>query len=64
MNKRSYGNQLDKFEPRDLNNSYCPNMEQFNSINQQEVYQIIKMAKIDEKKAILMSNKLIKNIIN
>ncbi|MDJ0582609.1 N-6 DNA methylase [Crocosphaera sp.] len=64
MNKRSYGNNLDKFEPRDLNNSYCPNMEQFNSIQQQEIREIIKVATIDEKKAILMSNQLIKNIIN
>ena len=64
MNKRSYGNNLDKFEPRDLNNIYCPNMEQFNSIKQQEVKEIIKIAKIDEKTAIFMSNQLIKNIIN
>lgn len=64
MNKRSYGNQLDKFEPRDLNNGYCPNMKQFNYINQKDVNKIIKIAKIDEKKAILMSNHLIKQIIN
>ncbi|MGK7883260.1 MAG: class I SAM-dependent DNA methyltransferase [Crocosphaera sp.] len=64
MNKRSYGNNLDKFEPRDLNNSCCPNIDQFNSIKQQEVKEIIKIATMDEKKAILMSNQLIKNIIN
>ncbi|MEL4895373.1 HsdM family class I SAM-dependent methyltransferase [Crocosphaera sp. Alani8] len=63
MNKRSYGNNLDKFEPGDLNNSYCPSMQQFDLINEQETTQIIKIAKIDEKKAITMSNELIKQII-
>ncbi len=63
MNKRSYGNNLDKFEPGDLNNSFCPNIEQFNSIDEQKVDEIIKLAEINEKEAILMSNKVIKNII-
>ena len=39
-------------------------MKQFNYINQKDVNKIIKIAKIDEKKAILMSNHLIKQIIN
>lgn len=64
MNKRSYGNNLDKFEPGDLNNSYCPNIKQFNTMNEQQVNQIIEIAKIDEKEAILLSNKLIKQIIS
>ncbi len=63
MNKRSYGNNLDKFEPGDLNDSYCPNIEQFNAMNQQKVNEIIEIVKRDEKEAILMSNKLIKKII-
>ena len=40
MNKRSYGSQLDKFEPRDLNNGYCPNMKQFNYINQNNIFKL------------------------
>ena len=56
MNKRSYGNNLDKFEPRDLNNIYCPNMEQFNSIKQQEVKEIIKIAKFEVKNAKFTKN--------
>ncbi len=64
MNKRSYGNNLDKFEPGDLNNSYCPNIEQFNSINEEEVKRIIGIANMDKKEAIIMSNKLIEKIMN
>ncbi|MDJ0844755.1 MAG: N-6 DNA methylase [Crocosphaera sp.] len=64
MNKRSYGNNLDKFEPGDLNNSYCPNVEQLNSMNEQEVNEIIAIANMDKKEAIIMSNKLIERIIN
>lgn len=64
MNKRSYGNNLDKFEPGDLNNSYCPNVEQLNSMNEQEVNEIIEIANMDKKQAIIMSNKLIERIIN
>ncbi|WP_024750281.1 N-6 DNA methylase [Crocosphaera subtropica] len=64
MNKRSYGNNLDKFEPGDLNNSYCPNIDQFNAMDKQKVNEILELVKIDEKEAILMSNKLIKSIIN
>ncbi|MDJ0730562.1 MAG: N-6 DNA methylase [Crocosphaera sp.] len=64
MNKRSYGNNLDKFEPGDLNNSYCPNVEQLNFMNEQEVNKIIEIVNMDKKEAIIMSNKLIEKIIN
>lgn len=63
MNKRSYGNNLDKFEPGDLNNSYCPNIEQLNNINQQQVNEIIEIVNMGKKEAISMSNKLIENVI-
>ncbi|MGB5770601.1 MAG: N-6 DNA methylase, partial [Crocosphaera sp.] len=64
MNKRSYGNNLDKFEPGDLNDSYCPNIQQFALINNREVDDIMQTAKTDEKLAILMSNQLLKKIIS
>jgi adenine-specific DNA-methyltransferase len=32
LNKRSYGNNLDKFEPNDLNNAYCPSIKQFEKL--------------------------------
>ncbi|MDJ0511276.1 MAG: N-6 DNA methylase [Crocosphaera sp.] len=63
MNKRSYGNKLDKFEPGDLNNSLFPNVEQFNFISQTEVEEVIQTSKINEKEAIFRSNQLIKKII-
>jgi adenine-specific DNA-methyltransferase len=62
MNKRSYGNKLDKFEPGDLNDSYCPNIQQFDAINNLEVEKILKTAQTDDKLAILMSNQVIKKI--
>lgn len=61
-NKRSYGNKLDKFEPGDLNDSLCPNQEQFEMISDEDAEKVIEIAKTDEKKAIEMSNKLIENI--
>ncbi len=64
MNKRSYGNKLDKFEPGDLNDSYCPNFQQFNFINNREVDDIMQTAKTDKKLAIFMSNQLLKKIIS
>ncbi|MCH7723551.1 MAG: N-6 DNA methylase [Bacteroidetes bacterium] len=63
-NKRSYGNNLDKFEPGDLNDSLCPNQNQFEIIDNKEAEEIIEIAKINEKMAIQMSNNLIQRITN
>ena len=58
-NKRSYGDNLDKFEPGDLNVSLCPNQSQFALIEETEAQKVIDTAKTDEELAIQMSNKLI-----
>ncbi|MBN1804225.1 MAG: SAM-dependent DNA methyltransferase [Sedimentisphaerales bacterium] len=63
MNKRSYGNSLDKLEPGDLNDCLCPNQEQLDTIEDWEVKQIIEIAKTNEHRAIKLSNKLIDRII-
>jgi len=63
-NKRSYGDNLDKFEPGDLNDSFCPNQNQFAIINNREAQEVIDTAKTDEELAIKMSNQLIERIIN
>jgi adenine-specific DNA-methyltransferase len=64
INKRSYGGKLEKFEPNDLNESYCPNIEQFKLIKNEEAAQVIEVAKSNEDLAIKMSNQLIERIIN
>lgn len=63
-NKRSYGDNLDKFEPRDLNDSFCPSQEQFEMIDNTEAERVIEIAKIDGKLAIKMSNNLLQRIFN
>ena len=63
-NKRSYGDNLDKFEPGDLNDSLYPNQDQFAIIDNKEAQKVIDTAKIDEELAIQMSNQLIERIIN
>jgi len=63
-NKRSYGNNLDKFEPGDLNDCFCPSQNQFNMIDNKDAESVIEIAKTDEKSAIQMSNNLIQRIIN
>jgi adenine-specific DNA-methyltransferase len=62
-NKRSYGDNLDKFEPGDLNESLCPNQKQFTLISDREAQKIIETAKTDEELAIKMSNQLIGRMI-
>lgn len=62
-NKRRYGDDLDKFEPGDLNDSLCPNQKQFERIDGEEAEKVIELAKIDEEKAIQISNNLISRII-
>ena len=64
INKRSYGDELDKFEPGDLNESLCPSQKQFEMISYEDAENVINIAKDDEKKAILMSNALIKRIMD
>ncbi|QFY88605.1 Eco57I restriction-modification methylase domain-containing protein [Magnetovirga frankeli] len=63
-NKRSYGGNLDKFEPGDLNDILLPNMSQFEMISEDEANEIVKIAVIDETQAIQMSNVLIQRIID
>jgi len=63
-NKRSYGDSLDKFEPGDLNETFCPNQSQFEMISESEVEMVIEVATTDEIKAVQMSNTLIKRIVN
>jgi len=64
MNKRSYGNALDKLEPGDLNDCLCPNQDQLEMIEDWEAKKIIEMAKHSEERAIKISNQLIDRIIN
>ena len=64
LNKRIYGDKLDKFEPRDLNDAKCPNFEQLNLITDAEANEVIELAKNDEKRAIEVSNRLIERILN
>ena len=61
-NKRSYGNDLDKFEPGDLNDCLCPSQVQLDLLDGDEVEKIVEMAKTDEKTAIQMSNSLIESV--
>lgn len=62
LNKRAYGESLDKLEPGDLNECFCPNQDQFALIQQNEVEKIIEIAKENQDLAIEMSNKLIERI--
>ncbi len=64
INKRSYGDSLDKFEPGDLNDSLCPSQNQFEMIDNGEAEKVIDIAKKDEEIAIQMSNQLIERIVN
>lgn len=63
-NKRSYGDNLDKYEPGDLNNSLCPCQDQFELISEGDAKTVIDTAKTDEETAIRMCNELMKRIIN
>lgn len=63
-NKRSYGNNLDKFEPGDLNQSLCPDPNQLNKITDIQVEQVLHTALHDEVLAIQLSNSLIEKILN
>ncbi|HCB15351.1 MAG TPA: SAM-dependent methyltransferase, partial [Gammaproteobacteria bacterium] len=63
-NKRKYGGGLDKFEPSDLNDGYCPSMNQFDRSSESDALEIIEIANVDQQKAIDLSNRLITRIIN
>lgn len=63
VNKRSYGDELDKFEPGDLNDSLCPSQKQFDLIDEEEAEKVIALAGMDEEMAIQMSNNLIKKMM-
>lgn len=62
-NKRSYGNELDKFEPSDLNDSLCPSVSQFEKIKFEDAEKVIELAKVDNEAAIQLSNNLIESIL-
>jgi len=64
INKRSYGNELDKFEPGDLNDSLCPSQKQFEMIDDEDAEKAFNLAKTDEEAAIQMCNNLVEKIIN
>ena len=63
-NKRQYGNQLNKFEPRDLNEANCPSIAQFDQVSESSAIEIIEMAKINEKASIEQANIMVKVILN
>ncbi|MGE0084218.1 MAG: class I SAM-dependent DNA methyltransferase [Desulfococcaceae bacterium] len=62
--KRSYGDELDKFEPNDLNESLCPSPAQFELMDEEDARSVIDMAITDEEKAVCMSNVLTEKIFN
>ena len=63
-NKRQYGNNLDKFEPRDLNEGNCPTIAQFEQVLESDAIAIIEIAKTNEKEAIKQANAMVKVILN
>jgi adenine-specific DNA-methyltransferase len=62
-NKRSYGDELDKFEPGDLSESLCPSQKQFEMISNEDAETVIELAKVDEEEAIRMSNNLVEKMM-
>ena len=64
LNKRIYGDNLDKYEPRDLNEARCPTIELLYLITEAEANNVIKIAKENTSFAIEMSNELIKRIFD
>lgn len=64
LNKRSYGKDLDKLEPGDLNDCLCPNENQFELIDEAEAERVIQVLKTSEKLAMRLCNDLINRIAN
>ncbi|MBN2063271.1 MAG: SAM-dependent DNA methyltransferase [Sedimentisphaerales bacterium] len=58
-NKRNYGNNLDKFEPGDLNGCYCPGFDLFDSFSEEQALSVVNMAIENESVAIVKCNELI-----
>lgn len=63
-NKREYGGKLDKFEPSDLNEGYCPRMEQFDQVTEEDAKAIIELAKVNETELISQASKMVKIILD
>ncbi|MCB1919308.1 MAG: N-6 DNA methylase [Candidatus Competibacteraceae bacterium] len=63
-NKRRYGGNLDKFEPSDLNEGGCPSMNQFDRSSEAEALEVIEVAKVDQKKALDLANRVTAKIFN
>ena len=61
-NKRSYGDDLDKFEPGDLNDCLCPSQAQLDLLDGDAVEKIVETAKTDEQTAVRMSNSLLEGV--
>ncbi len=63
-NKRQYGNNLDKFEPSDLNEGNCPTIAQFEQVLESDAIAIIEIAKTNEKEAIKQADVMVKAMLN
>lgn len=62
-NKRELATGLYKFEPGDLNESYCPHPDFFDMINDEDLHKIIEVAHNDFRKAIQMSNEIFRDLV-
>ncbi|NMG59312.1 SAM-dependent methyltransferase [Geitlerinema sp. P-1104] len=62
LNRRHYGNGLDKFEPGDLNQSLAPNPEQLQGMDERLVAKVMRIAPEDAAGAIALSNQLMEPI--
>lgn len=63
QNKRIYGSNLFKFEPRDLNEAMCPPMERLQLLTESEVKDFLLVAKQSSEKAVILSNQLMQKIL-
>ncbi len=63
LNKRSYGNNLDKFEPNDLNNAYCPSIKQFERLPPEDVSIVMNHLSENRPESQEECNQLIKNFV-
>ncbi len=62
--RRRYGDDLDKFEPNDLNESLCPGPDQLERMDEKDARKVIDMGMEDEEKAIERSNLLTEKVLN
>ncbi len=63
-NKRQYGDGLDKFEPGDLNECYCPSVKQFDKVSDFDALKVIELAENNESEAIAEANILVERMLN